>query len=93
MNLLIHLRKSIMCAFQTISFLIQMHFCNLGTQTSHRTLERVDLSKVNLYENLAPNFWKISHGNECITEAEAIAFEKRCTPGKKFRAVAECFVS
>ncbi len=40
-------------------------------------LERVDLSKVNLYANLAPNFWKISHGNDCITEAEATAFEKR----------------
>ena len=26
MNLLNHLRKSIMCVFQTISFLIQMHF-------------------------------------------------------------------
>lgn len=40
-------------------------------------LERVDLSKVNLYANLAPNFWKISHGNDCITEVEATAFEKR----------------
>lgn len=40
-------------------------------------LERLDLSKVNLYANLAPNFWKISHGNDCITEAEATAFEKR----------------
>ena len=39
MNLLNHLRKSIMCVFQTISFLIQMHFLmhfyNLSTQTSN----------------------------------------------------------
>ena len=40
-------------------------------------LGRVDLSKVNLYANLKPNFWKISHGNDCISEAEAEAFEKR----------------
>lgn len=40
-------------------------------------LERVDLSKVKLYANLAPNFWKISHGNDCITDAEVTAFEKR----------------
>ena len=40
-------------------------------------LGRVDLSKVNLYANLAPNFWKISHGKDCITDAETAAFEKR----------------
>ena len=40
-------------------------------------ISRYDLSKVNLYANLKPNFWKISHGNDCISEAEAEAFEKR----------------
>ncbi len=40
-------------------------------------LGRVDLSKVNLYANLEPNFWKISHGNDCISDVEAAAFEKR----------------
>ena len=35
------------------------------------------MSKVNLYANLAPYFWKISHGNDCISETEAAAFEKR----------------
>ena len=35
------------------------------------------MSKVNLYANLAPHFWKISHGNDCISETEAAAFEKR----------------
>ena len=40
-------------------------------------LERIDLSNVNLYANLAPHFWKISHGNDCITEIEAASFEKR----------------
>ena len=40
-------------------------------------LERIDLSKVNLYANLAPHFWKISHGNDCISETEATAFEKK----------------
>ena len=40
-------------------------------------LGRVDLSKVNLYANLEPNFWKISHGNDCISDVEATAFEKR----------------
>lgn len=40
-------------------------------------LERIDLSKINLYANLAPHFWKISHGNDCILETEATAFEKR----------------
>ena len=40
-------------------------------------LQRVDLSKVKLYANLAPRFWKISHGNDCITDAEATTFDKR----------------
>ena len=40
-------------------------------------ISRYDLSKVNLYANFKPNFWKISHGNDCISEAEAEAFEKR----------------
>ena len=40
-------------------------------------ISRYDLSKVNLYANLKPNFWKISHGNDCISEAEAETFEKR----------------
>lgn len=40
-------------------------------------ISRYDLSKVNLYANMKPNFWKISHGNDCISEAEAEAFEKR----------------
>lgn len=40
-------------------------------------LERIDLSEVTLYANLAPNFWKISHGNDCITDAEAASFQKR----------------
>ena len=40
-------------------------------------ISRYDLSKDNLYANLKPNFWKISHGNDCISEAEAEAFEKR----------------
>lgn len=40
-------------------------------------LNRIDLSKVNLYMNLAPHFWKISHGNDCITETEATSFDKR----------------
>lgn len=40
-------------------------------------LERVDLSKVNLYANVAPYFWKISHGNDCISDEEAKIFEKR----------------
>lgn len=42
-----------------------------------RALERVDLSKVNLYANLAPHFWKISHGKDCISETETVAFGKR----------------
>ncbi|MCI9622552.1 MAG: EVE domain-containing protein [Lachnospiraceae bacterium] len=42
-----------------------------------KALERVSLSKVNLYANLAPHFWKISHGNDCISEMEAAAFERR----------------
>ena len=40
-------------------------------------LKKVDLTQVKLYANLAPTFWKISHGNDCINEDEAIAFEKR----------------
>lgn len=32
---------------------------------------------MNLYANLEPNFWKISHGNDCISDVEAAAFEKR----------------
>lgn len=40
-------------------------------------LERMNLSKVKLYANVTPNFWKISHGNDCITAEEATAFEKR----------------
>ena len=40
-------------------------------------LKRVDLTQVKLYANLAPTFWKISHGNDCINEDEAIAFDKR----------------
>lgn len=40
-------------------------------------LGRVDLSKVNLYANLEPNFWKISHGNDCISDVEAATFETR----------------
>ncbi len=40
-------------------------------------LERVDLSKVDLYANLAPHVWKISHGNDCISDTEAAAFDKR----------------
>lgn len=40
-------------------------------------LERMDLSKENLYANLTPHFWKISHGNDCISEKEATAFDKR----------------
>ncbi len=42
-----------------------------------KALERVDLSKVNLYANLAPHFWKISHGNDWISETEAATFAKR----------------
>lgn len=40
-------------------------------------LKRIDLSKVSLYANLAPQFWKISHGNDCISDGEAAAFDKR----------------
>lgn len=40
-------------------------------------LERVDLSKVNLYANLTPHFWKISHGNDYISEMEFSDFDKR----------------
>ena len=40
-------------------------------------LKRIDLSKVNLYANSEPHFWKISHGNDCISEREAASFEKR----------------
>ena len=40
-------------------------------------LKRIDLSKVTLYANLAPNFWKISHGKDCISDAEAVSFDKR----------------
>lgn len=40
-------------------------------------LKRIDFSKVNLYANLAPHFWKISHGNDCITDTEAASFDKR----------------
>ena len=32
---------------------------------------------MNLYANLEPNFWKISHGNDCISDVEAAAFDKR----------------
>lgn len=42
-----------------------------------KALKRVDLSSVNLYANLAPHFWKISHGTDCISETEAAVFEKR----------------
>ena len=40
-------------------------------------LKRIDLSQVKLYANLTPSFWKISHGNDCINDDEANAFEKR----------------
>lgn len=40
-------------------------------------LKRVDLSQVKLYASLTPAFWKISHGNNCITGQEANVFEKR----------------
>lgn len=40
-------------------------------------LKRVDLSHIKLYANLAPTFWKVSHGNDCINEDESIAFDKR----------------
>ena len=43
----------------------------------YEALQRIDLSKVNLYTNLAPRFWKISHGNDCINDVEATAFDKR----------------
>lgn len=39
--------------------------------------KRIDLSKISLYANLLPTFWKISHGNDCITDAEASSFDKR----------------
>ncbi len=40
-------------------------------------VKRIDLSQVKLYANLTPSFWKISHGNDCINDDEANAFEKR----------------
>lgn len=40
-------------------------------------LQRVDLSEVKLYANMSPRFWKISHGNDCISDVEAVAFDKR----------------
>ncbi len=40
-------------------------------------LKQTDLSKVKLYANDGPRFWKISHGTDCITQAEANAFEER----------------
>lgn len=40
-------------------------------------LERIDLSKVDLYANPVPHFWKISHGNDCISETQAASFDKR----------------
>lgn len=42
-----------------------------------QALDRMDLSEVNLYANLTPRFWKISHGNDWISDAEAAAFDKR----------------
>lgn len=40
-------------------------------------LKKIDLSKVNLYANFMPHFWKISHGNDCISEKEAESFARR----------------
>ncbi len=42
-----------------------------------KALQRVDLSNVKLYAKIAPRFWKISHSNDGITDAEATVFEKR----------------
>lgn len=43
----------------------------------NEALKRIDLVQVRLYANLTPTFWKISHGTDCITDAEAAAFDKR----------------
>lgn len=40
-------------------------------------LKRIDLSQVDLYANLSPAIWKISHGMDCITDDEAAAFLKK----------------
>ncbi len=37
-------------------------------------LRRIDLSHITLYANKLPNFWKISHGNEHISEKEFETF-------------------
>ena len=43
----------------------------------NEALKRIDLAKVKLYANLTPVFWKISHGTDWITDAEAATFDKR----------------
>lgn len=43
----------------------------------NEALKRIDLTKIKLYANLTPAFWKISHGTDSITDAEAAAFDKR----------------
>ena len=52
------------------------YVCNFRDELAE-AVKRIDLSQVKLYANLTPSFWKISHGNDCINDDEANAFEKR----------------
>ena len=40
-------------------------------------LEKIDLSKVELYAKQKPRIWKISHGTDPISDTEAAEFDKR----------------
>ena len=42
-----------------------------------KALEKIDLTDIKLYANLTPRFWKISHGTDFISEAEAASFDNR----------------